>query len=133
MQKIMAWLLIGLLAGVAGAVPGRGFLGDVDGYVMITSEDDIVDPENTILRSELQIYRDYNWGSLVLEPYYYFKNDGMNLQNQSLLLTENLLGLDLILQQTALTRFTGGIGYKYRTKSFGTNDSLIVTKLRIDF
>jgi len=133
MQKSAALFLIVLLAGMAAAVPGRGFLGDIDGYLMVTSEDDIVSSENTILRSELQIYRDYNWGSLVLEPYYYFKNDGMNLQNQSLLLTENLLGFDLILQQSPLTRFTGGIGYKYRTKSFGTNDSLIFTKLRIDF
>jgi len=42
MKRRMALFLIVLLAGMAAAVPGRGFWGDIDGYLMVTSEDDIV-------------------------------------------------------------------------------------------
>jgi len=68
-----------------------------------------------------------------LEPFYYFKNDTMNLQSQQLLLNENLLGLDFVIQSTPWNKITTGVGYKYRTKSFGGNESLLVTKLRVDF
>jgi hypothetical protein len=32
-----------------------------------------------------------------------------------------------------LEKVTLGAGYKYRIKTFGSNDSLLVTRMRLDF
>jgi hypothetical protein len=111
----------------------RGMFGDLDGYLMLTTEDDLVDMDPTTVKTELQIYKDFTWGSLKVEPYYYYKNDSLYASNSYYILNENMVGLDFIVQEGSLEKVTLGAGYKYRIKTFGSNDSLLVTRMRLDF
>lgn len=133
MNKLVLALAVLIVLMGSAIAQNRGFLGDLDGYIMMTSEDDMLDMDPTLVKSELSLYKNLKWGSLQLQPYYYYKNDSIFANNSYFILNENMVGLDVILQQTALETITTGIGYKYRIKNFGSSDSLLVTRLRMDF
>jgi hypothetical protein len=135
MKKLsLALLVMIFLSGMAFA-QNRGLFGDLDGYLMLTSEDDLVYMDPTTVKTELQIYKDFTWGSIKVEPYYYYKNDSIVANNSYYVLNENMVGLDFIAQEGSLEKFTLGAGYKYRIMTFGggSNDSLLVTRMRLDF
>ena len=115
-------------------VPNRGFLGETDGYLILTSEDDQLGADQTVVRSEFSIWRDVQVGQLTFEPFYYFKNESNPNSISDTQVTENLLGINWVVQQTDLAKISAGLGYKYRYKSFGDNtDDLLLTQFRMDF
>ena len=133
MKKMSLALLVMIFLSGMAVAQNRGMFGDLDGYLMLTSEDDLVDMDPTTVKTELQIYKDFTWGSLKVEPYYYYKNDSLYASNSYYILNENMVGLDFIVQEGSLEKVTLGAGYKYRIKTFGSNDSLLVTRMRLDF
>lgn len=132
---VMTLLLISFFILSADAQPptGKALLGDVDGYLALTHEDDTLDSDRTVLKSELSLWKEFKVGSIGLEPYYYFKNESFSDSLTTAQLTENMAGVDLIIQDNAMTRVSTGIAYKYRYKSSGNNDSLAVTRFKLDF
>ena len=137
MNRIIGLLLLCfLLGGVAtadNARNGRGLFGDVDGYLIISNEDDQLDNDPTILKSELSLWKDFTLNSIQFQPYYYFRNDTSADGLQSVQLTENMAGIDLVIQQNEQLKVSTGIAYKYRYKASGNNDGLMITRFRLDF
>ena len=137
-MRKMVWpfLFCLFLAGMAYANDGRlnrGLFGDVDGYLIMSNEDDTLDSDQTVLKSEISLWKDFSLGTVQIEPYYYFRNDTTADSVQGSVLTENMVGTDLVLQQTDLMRVSTGIAYKYRYKVSGNNDALVITRFRLDF
>src|SRR3989339_1114945 len=94
------------------AQPNRGFMGDNDGYIMLTTENNIQDYSRSIYKSEFSIYRKIPLGTIFLQPFYYFKNEAQNNFMGTASLTENNIGADFVLQQNEMEMFAIGVGYK---------------------
>jgi hypothetical protein len=129
---LLCLLLTGMVHASDGRL-GRGLFGDIDGYLIMSNEDDTLDSDVTVLKSELSLWKDYSLGTVQLEPYYYFRNDTTADSIHGSVLTENMVGTDLVLQQSDLMRVSTGIAYKYRYKVSGNNDALVITRFRLDF
>jgi len=116
------------------AAGNRGRFGNIDGYLMFTRQDDLLNNDPTTYKSELSLYRTLSVGKMLVQPYYYFKNEMFNNDPfTDLQITENTLGLDFIITATSNEAVTMGLGYLYRTKSSGNNDGIIQSRVRLDF
>jgi hypothetical protein len=126
-------VLMTMLSGSVMAANNRGFLGDIDGCITLTSEDDTLDADKTLYKSELTIYKNFGVGSFSLQPYYYFKDESYRNPMEEKSLNENMLGIDAVIQQTELEKLSTGIAYKYKYRSSGNNDSSFVTRIKLEF
>ena len=127
-------LILFLFRPAHAAASNRELLGEIDGYLILTTEDDQHDGDDTVVRTEFSLWKDLMVGSFSLEPYYYFRNESNPNSTSDTRLTENMVGLNWVIQQSPLEKITTGVGYKYRYKSFGDNtDNLLVTQFRMDF
>ena len=112
---------------------GKGLLGDIDGSLILSHEDDTLDSDRTVIKSELSLGKQIDFRSIQFEPYYYFKNESFSDSISTAQLTENLAGVDLVIQDNEQSRVSTGLAYKYRYKSSGNNDSLMITRFKLDF
>jgi len=137
MKQVLILIILLLLAAGGPALatqPNRGFLGDVDGYLILTTENDMNDSDQPVVKSEFSLWRDTQIGGVAVEPFYYLKNETNPNSVNNAQVTENMLGLNLVVQQTDAAKITAGLGYKYRYKNFGdNNDSLMLSQFRMDF
>jgi len=135
-RTIILFVLLFMAAGgtAMALLPNRGLLGEIDGYLLLTTENDLRDSDQAIVKSELSFWRDTQIGGIAVEPFYYFKNEMNPNSIDSAQVTENMLGVNLVAQQTDAEKITVGLGYKYRYKNFGdNNDSLLISQFRMDF
>jgi hypothetical protein len=131
-QIIVLLLLILSWAGLAQAAENRALFGDVDGYLLLTHENDLTDNDLTVVKSELSLWKDFQINTVKIEPYYLFKNDNFQSPVQPGQRTENTAGVDLIVQSSSLQKVSVGIGLK-NLNDLGDSDNFLITRLRLDF
>lgn len=115
------------------AAGNRGLFNTIDGYVMLTTEKSTKFSDEILYKSEVSVYKNFKWGPILVQPYYYFKNEAYGGVYSSLNLTENMVGADFIAMRNELALFSIGLGYKLKTETTLPNDQLLVSRVRLDF
>lgn len=139
MEKILflAVLLVFIVTGFGFAddfaAGSRGLFNTIDGYVMLTTEKSTTNSDEILYKSEVSVYKNLQWGSIIVQPYYYFKNEAFGGVYSSLNLTENSFGADFVATKNNMAMFTVGLGYKLRALTTIPNDQLLTTRVRLDF
>ncbi len=111
----------------------RTFLGEIDGYISITTDNDSLGSDADKQVSEFSLFRDYPFKDFVLRPFYLFRNESYGGYIPTSTVTENTLGVDFVVQATEMAFVSFGMGYINRMATGGTNKGLISTKFRLDF